>query len=299
MACKICGSHTNILIGKPRVGMIYPRNDQDKYTIMQCTACGFYYMEPEIDLTQEEWSLLYENSYFSNHHITRWHWNLRNTERKFRLEIIRKYLNTSAEPQRFLDCGCGEGFMLQAALNDGFEVHGIDIANNLHNSVDMRKIHFMQGNLVNASYPDNYFSAIYLDSVLEHIDRPMHFLQELRRILRPEGVLLIIVPNEDSLINDVIKVVYLLAHRKEKYGKIKPFVPPYHIQGFNSRSLSMALSLSEFKELEKSQFGGTYTMWRAYSPASATFWRDLFLYPFGFLSILVNRQIQLMIIARK
>ena len=156
---------------------------------------------------------------------------------------------------------------------------------NLDKSLDRTSCTFFKGNLFEANYPDNYFSAIYTDSVLEHIDKPMTILKEFYRILKPNGLVFLIVPNEDSLINDMKKILYTLLFNKSKYGRIKPFVPPYHINGFNKMSLEYAIKLNGFTVIDLAQFGGNYTFWKARRKFSKSYFFELLLYPLGLISI--------------
>ena len=211
--------------------------------------------------------------------------------------MLKKY--SLQKIDKFLDVGCGEGFVLKEALKLGFEPYGVDIADNLDNSVDRDRVHFFKGNVFAANFRDNYFSAVYIDSVLEHTPDPISTLKELRRILKPSGLLLLIVPNEDSLINDVKKFLYTITLNKNKYARIKPFYSPYHLQGFNKMSLEFAFKHSGFEIIKLSEFGGSYTFWKSDKRFSKPFIRDLLLYPFGLLSVLMKRQIQLQGIVRK
>ena len=138
-----------------------------------------------------------------------------------------------------------------------------------------------------------------MDSVLEHLTEPMSLLAEIFRILKPGGVGFIIVPNEDCLLNDVKKFLYTLMQQKNKYGRIKPFFPPYHINGFNQKSLRFALVKVGLNILQLSQFGGNYRFWKAYQLFSQSFFRELVLFPFGLLSVVLNRQMQLQVIFTK
>ncbi len=297
MRCKICGSQESKIIGKPRIDDKFPQIHLMDYHIVQCNKCSFYYINPNINLTQEEWTELYSDSYFANHNITDWQKSLHQKEREDRIKLILKYSNF--ENGSFLDIGCGEGIVLSEALKSGFKPYGLDIAYNLHQSVDQTKIQFIKGNIFDANYQENHFSAIYMDSVLEHVDDPISMLKEMYRILKPNGIVFIIVPNEDSLINDTKKLLYTLMLKKSKYGRIKPFVPPYHINGFNNKSLEFAIKSTGHKVLELSQFAGNYQFWKAYKTFSKAYIKELILYPSGLLSILLRKQYQLQAIFTK
>lgn len=297
MRCKICGKSKSTIIGRPRFNPEFPHITYHNYKIIQCDNCNFYYIHPDIHLTQEEWSALYKKNYFANTAISDWQKKLHHKERRSRIKLIKKYSYLKID--KFLDMGCGEGYVLKEALKEGFEPFGLDIADNLDNSVNKNQINFFQGNIFDANYPDGFFSAIYMDSVLEHIPNPMPFLKELNRILKSNGIILTIVPNEDSLINEIKKILYTISFKKEMYGRIKPFVSPYHIHGYNIKSLNFAIKRSGFRLIKLFQFGGKYTYWKSYKFFSKSFMREVLIYPFGLLSIPLKKQIQLKAIYTK
>ncbi len=295
MICKICGSDENKFIGRPRINNSIQHLLNHDYKIQECANCNFYFIEPEIDLTQQAWQHLYEDNYFADSLNNAWLRKLREKERKQRLKLIEGKLK--CEKAKFLDMGCGEGDVLKEAIAHGFEAYGVDIAHNL--SQENSGINFFKGNIFEAKFPDAFFSVIYMDSVLEHVLNPMETLAELRRILKPGGVLLVIVPNEDSFENSFIHLAYSLSFRNEKYGKIKPFVTPYHVNGFNAVSLKTAIDKSMFHETEIKGFGGSYTFWKASKFGSKQYMQALLTYPVGLLSVIFKKQIQLMAVAIK
>ena len=150
MKCKICEKSKSTVIGIPLINQNFPKITHFNYKILKCNNCNFYYVDPHIDLTQAEWSALYKEDYFSKSYIskTKWLKNLQNKERLYRINLIKKY--SSLKIDKFLDMGCGEGHVLKIALKEGFEPFGIDIADNLENSVNKNKIDFFQGNIFDA-----------------------------------------------------------------------------------------------------------------------------------------------------
>jgi len=183
--CTICKHDEFRNIGTPRIDKNFPRKNTSDYLILQCKKCGYYFISPEIDLTIEEWQILYENEYFLGEDITRWQKRLRESERKKRLGIIINRLKCNNG--NFLDMGCGEGYLLKDAEKIGFSTYGVDIANNILN--ENSGCNFFKGSIFEANFPDNFFKVIYMDSVLEHIINPMETLSELKRILEPGGVI--------------------------------------------------------------------------------------------------------------
>ncbi len=271
-----------------------PRIREAKYKIVQCENCQFYFIEPTIDLTTSEWKLLYENNYFIPNN--KWTAQFRSRERRARIHLISQ--NTRKPIKRFLDIGCGRGEMLREALHEGWETYGLDIADNLDNALKNRTSFFL-GNLAEAAYPDDFFDVIYMNSVLEHMPDPLRSLKEINRILTSGGILYLVVPNEDCLSNDLKRIVYTMFFQSEMYGRIKPFVSPYHINGFNKKSLASALRLSGFNVLHLRDFGGTIKSWRFHGFLSRNYLLNLFLYPINLISVVTRQQIQLETLAMK
>lgn len=296
MECKICHGSTLIPCGRPRIDDRFSTHDFKKYTIVRCASCGFYFIDPDIDLDQDQWSKIYKDNYFVTTQ-SRWRISLQAREIKERLDYIENC--HSGEITTFLDMGCGEGYALKVALEKGWVSYGVDIADNLTDQIDRDKINFFCGNLFDAKYPDNHFDVIYMDSVLEHIDYPMNTLEELLRVLKPGGHFFTIVPNEDCLENKMKKMAYTFAFKKKMYGIIKPFYPPYHIHGFSKKSITIALQLGGFTVKELKTFGSNYPFWRGFKPLSRPYFLAILLYPIGLCSFLLNRQNQLQVLSVK
>ncbi len=293
--CKICGSTQHRYIGVPFIPTKFPRASHKDYRILQCKKCQYYHIDPEIDLTQEEWQQLYEDDYFAHANITEWQQQLHSREREERLTLIDSKMTIPKD--KFLDMGCGVGYVLDVARQRGYKPYGVDIADNL--KIEHKDVVFLQGNIFDAKFPDHTFSAIFMDSVLEHVMNPMETLTELYRIMKSGGVFFVVVPNEDSLLNSFSRFMHAINFKAKSYAKIKPFVHPYHVQGYNTLSLKTALQGAGFKDVAISTFGGNYTFWKAYQFGTYQYLLHLFTYPIGLISILSKNQIQLMGIATK
>ena len=103
-------------------------------------------------------------------------------------------------PGRVLDVGCGRGVLLQEFRRRGWEVQGTELSESAASYARQTlKIPVEIGDLEAIGFPPNYFDAITLWHVLEHVADPRALLAEIRRILKPDGVLLVAVPNFGSL----------------------------------------------------------------------------------------------------
>lgn len=105
----------------------------------------------------------------------------------------------------FLDLGCGDGQLTALALRNYSKVNGIDITGKRVEEARNRCIalgkpdqigEFLVTNLNEPiPFPDSSMDAISAISVLEHVFDVYDFVRECRRALKPEGVLVIEVPN--------------------------------------------------------------------------------------------------------
>lgn len=293
MLCPLCNSSVFKNIGRPviNVDANFFRND---FNVVQCTTCEYYFVNPIIDFSQEEWEFLYGQTYFAP--MTKWYYRARSKDKLIRLDKIERF--NPNKVQKFLDIGCGEGHVLIESMNRGWETHGIDIVDNRIEEAKVIGINFMKGDLISTKFPSNYFNSIFIDSVLEHVINPAEYLQEVSRILKQQGVLYIGVPNEDCLLNDFRALYYHFVKKSALSSKIKPFTSPYHVGGFNKKSLQFALRKFSFEICSFRNFAGRLKFLNV-----KKFSRDFFIAlanePISLLALALRREDYLEVFARK
>lgn len=151
---------------------------------------------------------------------------------------------------RTLDIGAGIGDML--AFRPGTE--GVDINPQLVAYCRDRGFDIdlmgMDGSL---PHPDNVFASVLLDNVLEHVADPALLLAEIRRVLIPQGSLLVGVPGERGFAADSDhKRFYTypdLVHTFGEYGFIEKasFAMPLWRSPVLSRKLRMYCEYVHFQ----------------------------------------------------
>jgi 2-polyprenyl-3-methyl-5-hydroxy-6-metoxy-1,4-benzoquinol methylase len=107
------------------------------------------------------------------------------------------------ETIRLLDVGCGEGFELAYFHQLGWQAKGIDFSSEGIQSQNPQCLMLLTtGNiyekLEQAIQSHQQYDVIWLQNVLEHVIEPDQLLQNLQKILSPDGVAVITVPNDFS-----------------------------------------------------------------------------------------------------
>ena len=169
-----------------------------------------------------------------------------------------------AKPVRLLDVGCGKGFFLRdfvQGLGSRWAIRparitGLDIvrsSNDVFSDISA-DFEFVQADTDGNPLPFETasFEFISCNHVLEHVFETEKLVREFRRVLAPDGLCLIAVPNLAAWIN---RVGFLwgnqplgseLGTEQVTYGfrpaflqqKLKAFRPSGHIRDFTPRGLS-------------------------------------------------------------
>lgn len=135
----------------------------------------------------------------------------------------------------FLDIGCGEGWALDYFQRQGWDVLGLDFS-----SFSLEKFHpalrerLHTGDLYEGVQQlvtsGRQFEVLWLDNVLEHVLEPADLLRLCRQLIRPDGIMVVDVPNDFSA---------LQQHLFDSGQIDRPFwvVLPDHLSYFNQLGL--------------------------------------------------------------
>jgi SAM-dependent methyltransferase len=127
------------------------------------------------------------SSYDSRRYAQINRWNPRN------LEAVLQYVR----PQpggRILDIGCGRGHLVAAMQARGFDAHGIDVNPQAAEVGIADQIHTMSADRL--EFPDASFDAVVSFHAVEHIPPLDAALSEIRRVVKPEGLVMLVYPAE-------------------------------------------------------------------------------------------------------
>ncbi len=136
---------------------------------------------------------------------------------------------------RLLDFACGYGGFFEIAQTRGWDAHGSEIgqwAQRVAAARDLKNLHI--GTLGDLHFPDAWFDVVHAAQVFEHLAKPKNELAEIRRILRPGGLLYIDVPNYRTLSIVLGRDDFMLNE------------PPQHLNYFSPKTLRSLLQASGF-----------------------------------------------------
>ena len=107
------------------------------------------------------------------------------------------------QPQKILDIGVCTGVFYSKYIPEYLEkgaVYGVDIQQEFLDIAAQRGIHTAKVNLDKEALPheDKSFDIVICDGVLEHMLRPREMFQEISRVLKPNGHLVVVVPSAVS-----------------------------------------------------------------------------------------------------
>jgi len=112
------------------------------------------------------------------------------------------------EPRNHADIGCGPAFTLIPLLRKGWTITAIDISDEMiararknieAAGLDPDKVSFSTGNIEALPYADGQFDSVICAGVIEYLREDTKALNELFRILKPGGTLVITVRNKGCL----------------------------------------------------------------------------------------------------
>lgn len=155
-----------------------------------------------------------------------------------------------------LDIGCGDGSFGILLSNFSDEVYGVDIAEKAVEIAKKKGIKACKIDVDKQSLPfeSNYFEAVYCGEVLEHLYDTDHLLNEIYRVLIPDGICVITTPNLGWWLNRLILLLGFQPYLTEvslKYnvGKFKANIHEVsgHIRSFTNKALRELLKLNNFE----------------------------------------------------
>lgn len=225
MNCRICGSATtdSFLLVAPE--------DASLVRAFHCRRCSAYFTNPP-SASYDDWDGV---GYYLGHaaYIQERH------------EKLFAFVETlTGGSRRFLDIGAGLGLSLKVGIARGWKARGIEpnktLAAYAERELGLNVIHgyFGRGSASMQLLRDDSYEYILIDNVLEHIHRPVEFLQDAESLLSRGGLMVVAVPPVDWLRRLLAQSAFI--RNRVTYASINAFYSPIqHVNFFSRRAFEI------------------------------------------------------------
>lgn len=253
VSCPLCGASRCRKLGvrgnREHVGADPLAEPHIVTDVVRCLCCDFIYTNPMIRGMEH----LEEAHYADAARYQTSSEGEASAMFRHRLELIARHKS----PGLLLDVGCGKGEFLAEARAQGWRVTGIEPSLGL--CLHAREVHqldVLHGTLERSDIDlPAAADAVTLNHVLEHVEHPIALLQAIRKLLNPDGVLFIEVPNCDSYLLRTADAFFRFKGL-DWSTRLSPLHPPFHRFGFTASSLRHALTASGFTAPVLATFSG-------------------------------------------
>ena len=217
---------------------------KETFPICDCNSCGFRFTNyfPSVDTIGR----YYDSPDYISHSdsksglINRLYHFFRKQMLKKKVNLVSKYVVPRQKDNiRILDIGSGTGYFLNAAKERGYAVTGIEKDSNARDyaitnfGLDVKDEQSLW------ALKDESFDVITLWHVLEHLDNLNEVVDKIKSILKPNGVMILALPNHNS-------------HDAKKYkGYWAAYDVPRHLWHFTPDSVEKLLSKHQFKIIKQ------------------------------------------------
>jgi 2-polyprenyl-3-methyl-5-hydroxy-6-metoxy-1,4-benzoquinol methylase len=154
---------------------------------------------------------------------------------KRKLKIIR---SNAEEGKYLLDFGCGTGDFLKEAQKKGWHVLGIEPNEQAREIANKKTDNIVFNSEYISKLENESFDVITLWHVLEHVPNTREQLSVFNKLLKPNGILIVAVPNYKS---------YDAAHYKSFWAA---FDVPRHLWHFSRTAVNNLVSLENMKVIK-------------------------------------------------
>lgn len=201
----------------------------------RCRACGTIFQNslPTIEEMERYADQEYAEGLYKSYVQAR---SIKHLTFRKRLEKIAQ----RAKGNRVLDVGCSCGYFLDIALELGYDAYGVEfsaVAISAATTETRARITQDDVNKI-ASLQAETFDIVTAFDVIEHTIDPIQFLADLRKLLKPGGLLVITTPDTHHFLRPLL-------------GKRWPMLQPLqHTVLFSRQSLALALEKTGYEQVE-------------------------------------------------
>lgn len=208
---------------------------KEDFHICECLNCGLLYTMPRPN--KEKIGEYYKSEEYYSHQenkkgfIPKLYEKVKKVNLKHKYELATKGLTTG----KLLDIGCGVGDFLHSAEAHGWQCIGVEPSEEAKAIASQRTTANILSSIEQESLPDESFDVITMWHVLEHVDDLRWQVAQLQRLIKPNGRIVIALPNYKS---------YDGQYYKEHWAA---YDVPRHLNHFNRTTISKILKTNDLK----------------------------------------------------
>lgn len=219
ISCPVCGG-----------GEFRSKWEIEGASFVSCRVCSLIIQNPQP--VRNALAARYDAEYFT--------YEIENEESFFTLMMLglkdagffKNIVPTLPEERRILDVGCATGRLLRHFKQAGWETAGVELC---RESVEYGNreygVNIKMASMEEAGFTDTRFSVVHASHLIEHVEDPAAFTDEVARLLLPGGVFICVTPSSDGM-------------QAKLFGAAWRSAIPDHVSLFNKRTLSRLLGNS-------------------------------------------------------
>lgn len=163
-------------------------DNNETFNTVKCNKCGLVFLNPRP-----------QKKYIGKYYSSENYWDKKANPKKA-YKYLLNIINCKISKGRILDVGAATGLFLRNFKNKKWEIEGTDVSKI---AIDYAKekygIKLKLGDFIDIKFQENYFDVITFNNVLEHVYKPKETLIKVHKVLKDGGMVLITVPNLDSI----------------------------------------------------------------------------------------------------
>lgn len=202
--------------------------------VVICKNCGFTYLNPRWtkDRYNHFYSLEYDNYYRPEVKSTKYKYDVYSPVKTI-LSRLEKFHVKPINPENIIDIGCGMGdalIYLKENIYQKANYYAIEPSTFCCEHLKKNNISILSNDVDSewSENNENKFDVVIMRHVLEHFLDPISVLKKVSKILKPDGILYVAVPNS----------------KKPTHPLISHYLRVVHVSYFSELSLSNSFGLS-------------------------------------------------------
>ncbi|AMS27892.1 hypothetical protein AEM51_13575 [Bacteroidetes bacterium UKL13-3] len=237
ITCLVCGS---TLLSKELTCKDFVATGES-FDLHRCNNCSFLFTNPRPRAI--EIGLYYQSDRYVSHAGDKQNLSfmykvydvVRDYSIKQKLKLIKSYHPNG----KLMDLGCGLGYFLNGVVKDKtFDALGVDVSTEAIDYVKQKFGYAVLGEDKLDTIEEHSFDVITQWHVLEHVHLLNERMQQLKRMLKPNGTLFIAVPNSNS---------WDAKHYREFWDG---YDVPRHLYHFNQKSFGLLMQKHGFEVIQ-------------------------------------------------